>query len=204
MMEKSSFKAVYLAALSLVLAACSPQPSDNAEVNQTNTEAVSSQATPTMVKQAQTNQKNAPKLSAQNQAYADQCAKNNQESCKNLVENLAQECLHNNAQSCVDSGVIFIKLNEEAIKAKNNQLATQSYNLAVGSLLRACNLKNQGACESLNQLSQKIFNNLKQVKTQCETKKDQQSCNAYQKVKALLDQSCKAGHQKDCQYAQQL
>ena len=54
MMEKSSFKAVYLAALSLVLAACSPQPSDNAEVNQTNTEAVSSQATPTMVKQAQT------------------------------------------------------------------------------------------------------------------------------------------------------
>lgn len=203
-MQKPSFKAMCLTALSLLLAACNHQPTNNAEVNQTDAEAVSSHATPAAIQQAQAGQKNAPKLSEQNKAYADQCAKNDKESCKKLVENLAQECLHDNAQSCVDSGVIFIKLNEEAVKAKNNELAAQSYNLAVGSLLRACNLNNQGACKSLSQLSQKIFKNLKQVKAQCETNKDQQSCEAFQKAKSLLDQSCKSGHKQDCEYAQQL
>ncbi|MFH4415527.1 MAG: hypothetical protein WDW19_00580 [Neisseriaceae bacterium] len=140
-----------------------------------------------------------PTLSSVNQKLAENCAKSNQAECKSLIENLANECLQHNAQSCVDSAVIFIKLNDEAVKAKNPTLASHSYNLAVSALVRACELKNQAACNSLKELSNNIYKNLKTLSAQC-TQGSKEACQVISQAKGVLEKSCKAGRERDCQY----
>ncbi|MBN3859222.1 hypothetical protein GKC56_01520 [Neisseriaceae bacterium PsAf] len=195
-MKSQFFKWFFIGLVGLSLTACGNNKSDDT-ANNTNS---SNQQNVT----ATTNNNSAPTLSPENQKLAENCAKQNEEACKKLTENLVKECEANNAQSCVDSAVIFIQLNDAAVKAQNNDLAVQSYNLAVGSLIKACDLKNQGACNSLKELSNNIFKNLKTVKEQCENNKNADACKVINEAKQILDNSCKAGRQQDCDYLKAL
>ncbi|QRN41024.1 MAG: hypothetical protein GKC53_02530 [Neisseriaceae bacterium] len=189
---KSQFvKWFFVGVVGLTLVACDTNKSDtkNNQKNATTTAADSSKS---------------PALSPENKKLAENCAKKNEGACKKLTENLVKECEANNAQSCVDSAVIFIQLNDAAVKAQNSDLALQSYKLAVSSLIKACDLKNEGACNSLKELSDNIFKNLKTVKNQCENDKTADACKIINEAKQILRNSCDAGKQKDCEYLEAL
>lgn len=198
-MKVELLKWANIALLGLVLSACGNKSADSN--NTTSTEQTTASDVATV---ANYNSSEKPTLSTANQALAKNCEQNSQDDCKQLIENLASECKNNNAQSCVDVAVLFIKLNSEAVKANNNQLALQSYNLAVGSLVKACDLKNQEACNSLKELSNNIFSNLKSVKENCVNNKDPDACKIVEQATKILSESCKAGRQQDCTYLNEL
>lgn len=145
----------------------------------------------------------APVLSDGNQKLANQCSKQDQASCKNLIENLIKECEKNNAQSCIDSAVIFIKSAEELAK-QQHKLMIQFYNSAINALIKACDLKKETACNSLKALSDNIFSHIKSVKTQCDTNKNTEACKIIGETKKLLTTSCNSGTKQDCEYLKSL